>query len=56
MKNFIIVGTQRIGSGMLADIINSYDQMAVGWEWTQDSVFFDKINYANKALSEILAS
>lgn len=50
MKNFVIVGTQRTGSGMLEDVINAFPGVLSGWEWTQRSNYFRKLRIAQEGL------
>jgi LPS sulfotransferase NodH len=49
--NFIIVGTQRTGSSVLAEAIGAHPQIACGWEWTQRGWRDNKIALAERGLA-----
>ncbi|MGD8851598.1 MAG: sulfotransferase [Gammaproteobacteria bacterium] len=50
MKNFLIVGTQRTGSSMLAESIGAHPLVACGWEWTQRLPWHCRLEAAKRAL------
>ncbi len=49
-RNFLIVGTQRTGSSALADYIDSREDMACGWEWSQRAAPWNQIKLAKLGL------
>lgn len=49
--NFIVVGTQRTGSSVIAEAIGSHPHIACGWEWTQRGAFPRQIALATRGLS-----
>lgn len=51
MKNFVIVGTQRIGSTAIAASIDLHPRVCCGWEWTQRVAWYRKISVAERALA-----
>lgn len=48
---FVIVGTQRTGSSLVATTINMHDEVSCGWEWTRDVSPFNKITIVQNGLS-----
>lgn len=51
MKNFVIVGTQRIGSTAIAASLDLHPLVSCGWEWTQRAAWPRKISIAQRALN-----
>jgi hypothetical protein len=51
MKKFIITGTQRTGSSALAESIAFSQSICCGWEWTQFTLWHNKISVADEALN-----
>jgi len=50
-RNFIIVGTQRIGSSAIGELIGQHPDCVYGGEWTQWGNPFNKIGIAEMALA-----
>lgn len=50
MKNFVIVGTQRTGSGAISEALGRHPLIACGWEWTQRVPWTAKLSVAEQAL------
>lgn len=40
---FLIVGVQRTGSSALAEMIDTHPDIAVGWEWTENTAYLRKL-------------
>ena len=49
-KQFVIVGTQRSGSGFLADLVNQHPEVHCGWEWGQKAAPYRKLAIADAAI------
>ena len=46
----MIVDTQRIGSGALAELISFHPEIACSWEWTLRAPIREKIGVAERSL------
>lgn len=49
-KKFIVVGTQRTGSSVIAEQIGAHPAIACGWEWTQHLKRPGKVHLASRGL------
>ena len=50
-KNFVLVGTQRSGTSVLAEQIGMHPYVACGWEWTESVRVFRKLSVTSDALA-----
>lgn len=51
VRNFLIVGTQRIGSTMVSEALNSHPEIVCGREWTVQVPWYRKIKVAQRILA-----
>jgi hypothetical protein len=51
VQNFLIVGTHRIGSGVIGQSLSFHPEVTCGWEWTAKVRWDKKIEVAERAMS-----
>ncbi len=50
-ENFVVVGTQRTGSSLLAEQLSLHSEIACGWEWTETLAPWRKVPAMESALA-----